>query len=339
VSTALVEPLTGDPSHCTDDEFTGLYRRYHPQLVRYVTCHFGPRDADEIAQEALTRALRSLDRARTEAETWAWLVRVARNLACDFARSRRLCEATDDDGVLYVTPVEEAAQPEPALLLNERRGLVRRALKSLPPSQRRILVLYEVDELTCPTIARLVGSTEYAVRKALQRARRSFAAEVRALGGGAGSVVWGLKVAFRRRPRGISALTASTALCAFAGSVVLAVTVDAAPHAVRPRLSEPVASTTTDIDQVGLHFAALRASAVRSAGGSRPGVRPSGAAGPGGGVRQVGVVVPKTPISPGQRTSVRYGVFVPFVGTVSYESEIVTEGNGVVCGSGVVTCE
>jgi RNA polymerase sigma-70 factor (ECF subfamily) len=336
VSTALVEPIPDEPSHCTDDEFTGLYRRYHPQLLRYVTAHFGPRDADEIAQEALTRALRSLDRARTEAETWAWLVRVARNLACDHARARRLCETTDDDGVLHVRPVEEAAQPEPALLLDERRGLVRRALKSLPPSQRRILVLYEVDELNCPTIAQLVGSTEYAVRKALQRARRSFAAEVRALGGASGAVVWGLRLGFRRRPRGLSALTASTALCAVAGTFAFSVLVDPPSHTVRPRLSDPVASATVELDHHLLRAMTARTAGAGSAGGAGHGAR-GAAVTPGG--TDGRLAVPRTPLSPGQRTNLHYAVDVPVVGPVSYENTLVTNGDGVVCSAPVVRCE
>ncbi|MDQ1712981.1 MAG: polymerase sigma-70 factor, subfamily [Frankiaceae bacterium] len=337
MSTALVEPLPDEPSHYPDDDFTDLYRRYHPQLLRYVTCHFGPRDADEIAQEALTRALRALDRRRSDGETWAWLVRVARNIACDVARSRRFCEATDDDAVLHDTPIEETAQPEPAVLLNERRGLVRRALKALPPSQRRILVLYEVDELNCPTIAQLVGSTEYAVRKALQRARRSFAAEVQALGGGASAIVWGLRAALRRRPRGVSALTASTALCAFAGSLVLSVTVDAAPHVVRPHLAEPVASATTETGHGTAGSVTARVAAARATRGT--GARAVAVARPG---TQSGAVVrvPRTPLSPGQRTKVRYTVYVPVVGPVFVENELVTRpSEGIVCSRPEIDCD
>lgn len=336
MSTALVEPLPGEPSHCTDDDFTDLYRRYHPQLLRYVTAHFGPRDADEIAQEALARALRALDRRRSEAETWAWLVRVARNLACDHARARRLCEATDDAEVLHDAPIEETAQPEPALLLNERRGLVRRALKSLPPSQRRILVLYEVDELNCPTIAQLVGSTEYAVRKALQRARRSFAAEVQALGGGASAVLWGIRTAFRRRPRGLSALTASTALCAIAGSVALTVAADPAPRPARPHTTEPVASATADSGHGGVRYAVLRAAVTHAAGGG--GTRATTTHGSAAGT-SAPIQIPHTKLSPGEKTSVGYGVDVPMVGRVGYDNTLVTEpGDGVICSLDPVDC-
>jgi RNA polymerase sigma-70 factor (ECF subfamily) len=337
-----VAPVPTEPSRSSDDEFTGLYRQYHPQLLRYVTCHFGPRDADEIAQEALTRALRSLDRRRTEAETWAWLVRVARNIACDLARARRLCEATDDDTVLHDEVPADAALPEPALLLDERRSLVRRALKSLPATQRRILVLYEVDELNCPTIAQLVGSTEYAVRKALQRARRTFANEVRALGGGAVAVVWGVRGVFRRRPRGLSAAAAGTAVCAFAGTVVFSVGVTPAPEAAAPRLDRGVtasASTRDARDAVPVRAATTRAVRRAAAGGSA-----------GGAFRQPRVTaprpdalvrVPRTPVSPGSRTRIHRELQTP-VGTTIVVDETISasdNGHGVVCTLPSVQCD
>lgn len=247
---AALAPFRSEPApRHVDDDFSRLYRQYRPQLLRYVTHHFGARDADEITQESLTRALRSLERDRTDAETWAWLVRVARNVAHDLARSRRLCETTDDAGMLANDVPEDTILPEPAALLNEKRRLVRRALKTLPPSQRRILVLYEVDELNCPAIARLVGSTEYAVRKTLQRARSRFAAEVRALGGGtAGSVVFWLRGLSRRSAKTAAPATASTALCAIVGSVALTVVVQPAqPRELSPRLASPVAASAPEL--------------------------------------------------------------------------------------------
>ena len=253
------------PAHPAEDhdDFSVLYRLYRPQLLRYITHHFGGRDADEITQEALTRALRSMDRDRSEAETWAWLIRVARNVAHDLARARRICESTDDDAVLANDVADDGILPEPAALLDERRRLVRRALKTLPPSQRRILVLYEVDELNCPAIARLMGSTEDAVRKALQRARRRFAAEVRAIGGGVcGSVGFWAGV-LRRRAKVVPAASASTLVVALAGSAVLTV-VSGAPQLrdLAPGYSTRAATSTPEL---GLGRDAARRSAASAA--------------------------------------------------------------------------
>jgi RNA polymerase sigma-70 factor (ECF subfamily) len=338
VTTAALAPFPAEsPQH--DDDFTGLFRSYHPQLLRYVTHHFGPRDADEITQEALTRALRSLDRGRSDAETWAWLIRVARNIAYDFARSRRICESTDDAEVLHCEAPNDTTLPEPAALLDERRRMVRRALKVLPPTQRRILVLYEVDDLNCPTIASLVGSTEDAVRKSLQRARRRFAAEVRALGGGSAAITWWLR-GFRRRPRGLSALTASTALCAVAGSVVLTVTTGPATAGAVPRLAEPVSVSVPSapdrpvrpaparVAPAKATKAAPRTSAARPKQG-RPVAPPA--------KTQPVLKVPHTALSPGARTRVYTVVYTSAGDYVA--GTTVENGHGPVCQLSVLQCD
>ena len=97
-------------------------------------------------------------------------------------------------------------------------------------------MLYEVDELNCPAIARLIGSTEDAVRKALQRARRRFAHEVSALTGGSfGSVLlWLRRNGLRRGLKAMPAASASTALVAFVGTVALTVSVNPAPERLLP---------------------------------------------------------------------------------------------------------
>ncbi|HWL37276.1 MAG TPA: sigma-70 family RNA polymerase sigma factor [Frankiaceae bacterium] len=343
---AALAPYRSAPvrRHVEDDTFSDLYRQYRPQLFRYITHHFGPRDADEITQETLTRALRAMDRDRTEAETWAWLIRVARNVAHDLARGRRICEATDDDTVLVNDVADDTVLPEPAALLNERRRLVRTALKTLPPSQRRILVLYEVDELNCPAIARLVGSTEDAVRKALQRARRRFAAEVRALGGGtAGSVVFWLR-GLRRRSFSAVPAASSAALCAIVGGVALTVTVQpAVPHELSPRLAPPMAVSTPEYDAADV--ASVRRTApvrVRTASSvTATETRGDGRGGDTGkAAPKVALPIPETPFSPGQRTTIVTPRVETPVGDVytAYEMEM-DRRPGLVCTVDAIECE
>ena len=347
VTIAALAPFRNEPvPRPVDDDFSALYRRYRPQLIRYVTHHFGPRDADEITQEALTRALRSLETDRTEAETWAWLVRVARNVAHDLARARRICEATDDGAVLADDVPDDGILPEPAALLDERRRLVRRALKMLPPSQRRILVLYEVDELNCPAIAGLVGSTEDAVRKALQRARRRFAAEVRALSGGSlGTVAFWLRGLRRKAVKTMPAASASTAaLCAIVGTVAVSVTVSpAVPRELSPRLAPPVASSRpNDVldDASGLRDRAAMPLRASRSGGRSDIAPPSDAPREDDNTTRVKVGDLPGPLAPGERTVVVVEVSTPYTTRLEVRKEIESEDRpGIVCYLEHVECE
>lgn len=344
---AALAPFRKQPTlRPVDDDFSALYREYHPQLIRYVTHHFGPRDADEITQEALTRALRAMERDRSGAETWAWLIRVARNVAHDLARSRRICEATDDDAVLASDLPDDALLPEPAALLDERRRLVRRALRSLPDTQRRILVLYEVDELNCPAIARLVGSNESAVRKALQRARTRFAAEMRALSGGALSVGFWFRGLRRRSAKMLPAASASTAMLAVVGTVAVTVSVAPPQRELSPKLAPPAASAYDDaaavMDAKSSRDAARAASSLAVLSGSgrmdgknfrRPPRTPE--------KLPSKVSVPHTPISPGADPTYVYVVADnPVTGRTRSRTDIQpSEENGVICSMPVLACE
>jgi RNA polymerase sigma-70 factor (ECF subfamily) len=52
------------------------------------------------------------------------------------------------------------------------RSLVRHALNALPPRRRAVLVLYEIEGVTIPAIARLLGVTPVTVRWHLSVGRR-----------------------------------------------------------------------------------------------------------------------------------------------------------------------
>ena len=67
---------------------------------------------------------------------------------------------------------EPAFNPEPHLMA---KSLVRRALDELPPRRRAILILYELEGATIPTIAKLVGVTPVTVRWHLSIGRREMA--------------------------------------------------------------------------------------------------------------------------------------------------------------------
>ncbi len=74
---------------------------------------------------------------------------------------------------LTVTPV--ASDTESALLA---RSIIWQALERLPPRRRAIIVLYEIEGVAIPAIARLLGVAAVTVRWHLSIGRRELAAAV-----------------------------------------------------------------------------------------------------------------------------------------------------------------
>jgi len=125
-----------------------LIRSHHDELTARLSYALaGDRHAaEDLAQEAFTRAWRSLPDGLSPERQRAWLKRTSHNLAVDELRrrARRPTIALDDDAAVGRT-VQEAAAPDAA----------REALAGLPAHQRFVLLLHLDAGFSHGEIARL----------------------------------------------------------------------------------------------------------------------------------------------------------------------------------------
>jgi putative glutamine amidotransferase len=144
-----------------------LMRSHHDELTARLSFALsGDRHAaEDLAQEAFARAWRSLPEGLTPERQRAWLRRTSRNLAVDELRrrARRPTVALDDADVAART-LQDAAAPDAA----------REALATLPAHQRFVLLLHFEAGFTHAEIARLLDTSEEAVRKRVSRSRAAF---------------------------------------------------------------------------------------------------------------------------------------------------------------------
>ncbi|HEX8987490.1 MAG TPA: RNA polymerase sigma factor [Rhodocyclaceae bacterium] len=153
-----------------------LLRRYPGERERLVAAAarlVGPNEAEDVANEALLRALAAVDEFRGEAALGTWLHRIAINCAYDHLRRRN--RAAEVSAELEDLPEPAGDEPDPL----ERRQMtqcVQAVLASLPPAQRHLLVQADVLERTAPEIARDAGITTGNAKIRLHRARRSLQA-------------------------------------------------------------------------------------------------------------------------------------------------------------------
>lgn len=130
--------------------------------------------ARDIMQEAFLRLWREWETGHEILNPKAWLIRVARNLAEDMAKSsfRRngTIPAERFSGVLSTWP-----SPIAQLELKERNEQVREVLNELPVGDRDILTLKYALDYDVETIAELLGIQVTAVHMRLSRARQRMA--------------------------------------------------------------------------------------------------------------------------------------------------------------------
>jgi RNA polymerase sigma-70 factor (ECF subfamily) len=125
-------------------------------------------EAEEVVQEAFTRAAARWSRLRDYDVPEAWVRRVAMNLAAD--RGRNLRRQTKAIGKLHPPPEALQASVE-ALALAE-------ALRTLPIRQRQVLVLHYLVDLPVDEVARTLSMPQGTVKSLLARGRHALAAKL-----------------------------------------------------------------------------------------------------------------------------------------------------------------
>ncbi len=124
----------------------------------------GPEDAEDAVQHALWALQRRVGALRTASAVAAWLFRVVAR------ECRRLLGLRGPPTVPTLLDDLEAA-PVPTGLRHD----LARAIEALPEPYRAALILRDVEELTAPEAAAVLGITPEALKSRLHRAR----AEVR----------------------------------------------------------------------------------------------------------------------------------------------------------------
>jgi RNA polymerase sigma factor (sigma-70 family) len=163
-----------------DHAFEELYRRYHDPIAGYVRRIV--RDgghAEEVAQETFLAALRGIRQTESEIQFKPWIYQIARNAAIDhYRRAGRVEEISfDSAGAGVAFDVIASTTPDASVLEAERFAHFRAALDELSDTQRRIIVLRELEGLSYREIAERMELSRAAVESALFRARRRLHAE------------------------------------------------------------------------------------------------------------------------------------------------------------------
>ena len=135
-----------------------------------------PEDAKDVLQETLIAVTRGIGDFRAESSLPTWLYTIARSF-CIKKRRRRQGEPAATE------PLESAELPhaddlEQSVAARELRAKLDRAIARLDPKQREVLVLRDVEGLSAPEVAEVLGLRVEAVKSRLHRARAALREQV-----------------------------------------------------------------------------------------------------------------------------------------------------------------
>ena len=177
-ATIIKQVLEGDVN-----AFEGLVKEYEKNVYNLARRMTGdPEDAADMAQDAFIKAYSSLSSFRGDSKFSVWLFRIVSNLCLDFLRSRKrrptvsLSVENDEGEDMEFEIADESQSPETLLEQKLTREAVRRGLDSLPPEQRQILLLREIQGLSYEEIAQVLALESGTVKSRIFRARKRLSA-------------------------------------------------------------------------------------------------------------------------------------------------------------------
>jgi RNA polymerase sigma-70 factor (ECF subfamily) len=182
----VAQLLSGD-----EQAFADLVRRYHGPLLRFARIFVATPDvAEEVVQDGWLAVLTGLPAFEGRSSLKSWVFGIVANKAkTRGARERRTIAfadltTNDEDGTAVdgdrflrdggwrQPPARwDGNTPEAQLLRREAVSIVERVLADLPPAQRAVVTLRDVEDLDAAETCNMLGITETNQRVLLHRGR------------------------------------------------------------------------------------------------------------------------------------------------------------------------
>jgi RNA polymerase sigma-70 factor (ECF subfamily) len=165
VTRAVARARSGD-----NEAIRFLYLRYKDNIYGYVLSFVrDPHEAEDVTQQVFLKLMSVIHKYEPRDVPFAsWLLRVARNVALDHLRQRRVLPCEE----VYETSheVDDSGR--------ERRWGLEQALEALPEEQRNVVVLRHLVGLTPGEIATRMGRSEASIHGLHHRARKAMRREL-----------------------------------------------------------------------------------------------------------------------------------------------------------------
>ena len=163
--------LSGD-----DEAFSTLVQRYQKSVHALAWRKIGDfHYAEEITQDTFLQAYEKLPTLKNRNQFAGWLYVITNNLCTDWLRRKRPAMQSLGDASVkaidkltyerYILEQRETAATE------HRHEIVKQLLEKLPESERTVVTLYYLGEMTTREISRFLGVSVNTITSRLQRAR------------------------------------------------------------------------------------------------------------------------------------------------------------------------
>ncbi len=162
--------------------FEALLDKYHNQIINFIHRFIGDKvESEDLAQEVFLRVYRSACDYAPKAKFSTWVYKIAKNLALNELRRRKLhglfslewMLSTEEGEIPWQQIDENNAGARAELEKKDLITAVKKAIDCLPVNQKLAVVLRRYDDLPYSEIAKVIGCSESAVKSLLNRAKET----------------------------------------------------------------------------------------------------------------------------------------------------------------------
>ncbi len=156
--------------------FTELVEKYQKGIHALAWRKIGDfHIAQEITQDAFLRAYQRLRTLKDYSLFPGWVYVIASHLCTEWHRKKKFpiqsLEATDVAEIDQVSHSHYMAEKRDTEAAEARREVVQKLLQKLPESERTVMALHYLGEMTCEAISKMLGVSPNTIKSRLSRAR------------------------------------------------------------------------------------------------------------------------------------------------------------------------
>jgi len=157
-------------SKSSDQEyFREFYRRNERKIRESLSRIAGTHQLDDLTQEVFIKIWKGFSTLREEAYLSTWIYRITMNVAFDSLRST----GDKDNKNIPLEDADELKSDTDIQSAYHGKDIVDRALKTLSPEHKAVVVLHDLDEVLIRDIGEILKISEGTVKSRLFHARKN----------------------------------------------------------------------------------------------------------------------------------------------------------------------
>jgi len=153
--------------------FSVLVDRYKHMVYTLAVRMVGKKEeAEEIAQDTFLKVYRSLSGFKGDSKFSTWIYKIAYNRSLDYIKKLKRIPETGLIEEYAEHNRENTAHSMHQLELDDRKNIIKRAMKELPSDYAVILTLHYFEELSLKEISKVMEASPDTLKVKLYRARK-----------------------------------------------------------------------------------------------------------------------------------------------------------------------